>query len=71
MMYVGTKRMNQILEVCVVMPYHMFDWEHRDHKANEVHLIYAYWKKVRAKAFIGSKRRYAYSLFPAFPITCE
>ena len=36
MMYVGTKRMNQILEVRVVMPYHMFDWEHRDHKANKV-----------------------------------
>ena len=24
-MYVGTKRMSQILEVRVVMPYHMFD----------------------------------------------
>ena len=36
MMYVGIKRMNQILEVRVVMPYHMFDWEHRDHKADEV-----------------------------------
>jgi len=46
-MHIGTKRINQILEV-----HHMFDW---DHKADEVQLIYAYWERVAAEALISSE----------------
>ena len=46
-MHIGTKRINQILEV-----QHMFDW---DHKADEVQLIYAYWERVAAEALISSE----------------
>ena len=38
-------------------------WEHGDHDAGEIQLMHAYWE--------NSKRKYAYSLFPAFLVACE
>ena len=80
--YIGTEGMNQVLEVCAIMPYHMFDW---DHKADGIQLTYAYWERITAEALIGLEWRYeyadmrymplyawpTYSFFLAFAITCE